>query len=332
MKRIEVLEVLKKVKAGSTHSKVIEGMAYLFFSGKNVSTFNDVISIQYPFKTDFSLFVKADDIFNVLSKSSVDEIELKENKGKLNIKAKGINVNLVSLNDNEVMERLSTISKAIKKIKEWKTLPDNFCNCISLCAFATDKDGDKTISCVRVNGDIAIATDNERVAKAVIDGKVDPMFIKASEINKLSAMNPKKYAISKAWIHFKSADGCVFSIRRVNGDFPDMLSVFEFKGTKVTIPKKALEGTEIASSLVDSISPAIKVTIQKGFMIISVKSESGSSTHKSKLKYSGKTIEFTLNPLFLKEMLAKSTTIDITEGKAKLETENFSLVTSLYGV
>lgn len=332
MKRTEVLEVLKKVKAGSVNSKVIEGMAYLFFSGKNISTFNDSISIQHPFKTDFSLFAKADDLFNILSKSSVEDIELKENKGKLNIKAKGINVNLVSLVDNEITERLETITKAIKKIKKWDTLPDNFCNCISLCSFATDKDGDKTISCVRVYDDIVIATDNERVAKATLDNKVEPMFIKASEISKLTAMKPKKYATSKAWIHFKNDDGCIFSIRKVKGEFPDMLSVFDFKGTKISIPSKVLEGTEIASALVDSVSPSIKVTIQKGHMIISVKSEYGSITHKSKLKYKGKTIEFTINPLFLKEMLSHSTTIDITDGRAKLETDNFAMVTSLYGV
>ena len=69
-----LLDVLKKVKPGIASKDIIESMTYFFFSGEDIITYNDHISIQHPFKTNFSFFVKAKDFFSIVSKISVQEI------------------------------------------------------------------------------------------------------------------------------------------------------------------------------------------------------------------------------------------------------------------
>jgi hypothetical protein len=46
--------------------------------------------------------------------------------------------------------------------------------------------------------------------------------------------------------------------------------------------------------------------------------------------YKDEPIQFVINPEFFKEMLKHSTTLTFSEGKAKLETKNYSILTALY--
>ena len=136
MKRKELLSVLEKVKSGIATKDIVESMTYFMFSGKEVITYNDKISIQHPLKTDFKLFVKANDLYKIVSRLTDDDIILSEKKGKLNIKGRTINANLSTIFDKEVLTRVDNVRKSLKKAK-WKKLPENFCQCINMCSFTT---------------------------------------------------------------------------------------------------------------------------------------------------------------------------------------------------
>lgn len=329
MVREQLLDILKRVKPGVANKDIVESMTYIFFSGTHVVTYNDRISIQHPLKTDFTTFVKSDDLYGVISKAKAQEVDINLKENKLNIKAKGLSVNLATIEDDEFLKRTSLVFKSLKKAK-WKVLPNNFMDCIELCAFAAAQtESEYTLSCVKVEGNQCVASDNQRIAIATLEGKVDEMFLKATEIKNLTSIQPSYYFLSKAWAHFKSEEGCIFSIRRVRGLFPDFTEFAKFKGTTVKLPTSILEGAEIASVFKSEERPTITIEIEKGSIKISIKSESGGCKQKSKLKYDGKPLKFTINPDFLKEMMNHSTTIIVNGDKAKLTTENFTLVTSL---
>lgn len=305
-------------------------MSYFFFSGDSIITYNDKISIQYPFKTDFSLFVNANDLYKIVSKLTADILSIEEKDGKLNIKCKSLNANLATIKDEEINERITNVQKSLVNEK-WKTLPNNFCEGISLCAFTASKqESDQTLTCIHINDVNCIASDNMRISHALLDSPVDPMFIKASEVKNLIVLEPIKYFITKSWLHFKNEEGCIFSIRKVFGKFPDFLKFFKFKGVEISFPKEIIEGMDITSIFADDIQPTVKIIIEKEFCKISVKSESGSAQYRTKIKYSGKPITFSINPEFLKQMMTYSSSIIVKNDKARLETNNFALVTALY--
>lgn len=329
MKRQELLNVLGNVKPGIASKDIVEAMTYFYFSGSSIITYNDKISIQHPFKTDFSLFVKAKDLYGVISKLSASDVSLTKNGDKLNIKAKTMNANLAIIKDEEVIKRIDNVQKSLDGA-EFKPVSDNFCNSISLCSFASStQESEQSLTCVHVDGNDCIASDNMRVAHAIMDEPMDEMFIKATEIKNLNAINPTEYAVTKSWLHFKNEEDCIFSIRKVDAKFPDFLPFFDFEGDSVALPKNIIEGMDITSVFADDTTPTINLNFEKGVCIVSVKSDSGNAKHRSKIDYSGKPINFSINPNFLKEMMVHTSSIIIADDKARLETENFSLITML---
>jgi len=93
MEKIRLLNALEKIKPGISNKGIVESMSYFMFSGKDVITYNDKISIQHPLKTDFSLFVKANDLYKIISKLTAKKVFLTEKKDKLHIKSKSLKAN-----------------------------------------------------------------------------------------------------------------------------------------------------------------------------------------------------------------------------------------------
>ena len=328
--RKKVFDILKMIKPGIASKDLVEGMTYFFLSGKEIVTYNDKISITHPFKTSFSAFVKADFFFNIMAKSTAKVIQIFMKDGKVKVKTKGLNVSLPMIIDDEIVDRIKSIKKSLENVK-WDSLPSNFSESINLCSFAASK-SESTISCIKISEEKCIASDNNRVAVAIMEKKMQSMFIKASEVNNLIGITPIVYAKTSAWLHFKNESGCIFSIRRINGEYPDFLPHFDFEGSKIKLPSDLTEGTDLASIFtVGTEQPAITITIQNNTCILAVASEGGGLTFSTEVQYDGNKIHFTINPDFLLEMMKYSASIEVTKGKAKLKTENFSLLTSLYG-
>jgi DNA polymerase III sliding clamp (beta) subunit (PCNA family) len=331
MNRKELQSILESVKSGIASKDIVESMTYFFFSGKEIVTYNDKISIQHPLSTDFSLFVKANDLMKIVSKSSAEEIIMKEDSGKLKIKIGKAQGTLATITDEEVSTRISNVQKSLSTTK-WKDLPENFIACILLCAFsASESESDQTLTCINIKGHSCSSTDNRRISNAILTSEIEDMLLKASEVNNLKGIAPTQYSVAKSWIHFRNEDNCVFSIRKVSGEFPDVLPHFDFEGSEITLPKDILEGLDITSIFADDSSPSVEILISANICTIRVSSDAGKISHKSKIKYKGEDISFRINPEFLKEMMKHSTTLTVCDTKIKLETENFATVTALFG-
>ena len=144
MDRVQILEVLKRIKPGVASSTVVESLGYFYLDGENINSYNDKIAICHPFKTPFQAFIKADTFFNVLSKSGNPEILMKVENNQLHLKSKNMgntgnfSVSLPLIKDEMVAERIKSIDTSIKGCK-WFKLPDNFANCISLSSMFASK-------------------------------------------------------------------------------------------------------------------------------------------------------------------------------------------------
>lgn len=330
MKTTELLKVLENTKAGIDTKSETEIMSYYYFSKNNVITHNDKISVRYPFKTDFNMFVKATDLYNIISKIKTSEVSLTKKENKLNISSKSAKINLTVIEDDEATSMIENVSKSIKEAN-WKKLPENFKESIKLCATTTSiHDSDGTLSYIYLDGVDCISSDNTRISHSILDSQIDQMFIKAKEVNSLINSNPIEYSIGDSWIHFKNEDNGVFSIRVITGEYPDYLQFFDFDGDEITLSKDVLTGIDLASVLTDIATPIINIKIEKGFCILSVKSDNGKILHRSKVNYKGNPINFMINPNFLKEMINHSTSLIVGSDKAKLKTDKFSLLTLFF--
>jgi len=330
MKRKDLLTILDKIKSGTSNNRD-EVTSNFLFTGKEISSYDDQIAIQHPLKTDFSLFVNANNLYKIVTKLKTEQINLSKKNEKLNIKNKTSNLNLSIIQDTELTNKMNSIEQSMKN-KKWKALPTNFINNILLCyPLASKQESDQTLTYVFIENQDCIASDNSRIAFTMMDESMPNMFIKASKVPYLIKINPVKYAIGKSWIHFKNTDNCIFSMRKIEGVYPDFLQFKEFDGTKIKLSKKILEGVDLSLIVADVLDPLIIVKIANNICYIVTESELGKVQYKSKIEYSGKEISFTINPEFLKEMMSHSSSIIISKERAKLKTDtDFALVTSLY--
>lgn len=331
LNRKNLIEILNKVKPGLAQKDIVESMTQFYFTGSEVITYNDRISISYPLVTSFSAFVKATILYNILSKLSDELVFMKLEKDKLNLKSEKSNIHIPILMDSEIVERIKNINNSKKEITKWKSVPENFIECLKLCSFVVSKsDAELVISCVSIQNGKCVATDKKRLAYSNLKEKMDNMFIKGTEIKNLVQISPESYAETSGWIHFKNKEGCVFSFRKVQGEFPSWGHLFEMTGTEIQMPLGILEGIDLAAVLADSDESAIRIKFVNNLCSVHVSTEAGKIDYESPVTYSEEELSFLINPTFLKEMMRFSTTIICSDEKALIKTENFAMITSLY--
>jgi hypothetical protein len=329
VKKSALLLALSSIKPGITTKGQSDGMSYFFFTGDRVISFNNSISISYPIVTGFSGFIKADALYNVVTKAKNETFTFSRADNKLQMKAGKVELDFMSKTDNNVSSRVSVVSESFKS-SEKKPLPDNFIECVSLCSHIASNEEDKqTLTCIHIDGNEITSTDNKRIAIASMSSPMDKMLLKAKEMKALIAIKPLYYHPTKSWIHFSNDQGCVFSILDVKGEYPNMRQFMEFDGVCVSLPESILEGIDIASIFTDSIDPMITISIANGVCKIYKKSDMGNVNFEDSIDYSGEDISFYINHAMLQEMMIHSTKLIIDGTKARLVNENFSMVTAL---
>ena len=77
MKRIELLDALRKVMPGIGEKNILlEGADSFMFDGGWLKTYNDSISVSYPFNSGIKCLVKAQELFKLLNLLETDEVKI----------------------------------------------------------------------------------------------------------------------------------------------------------------------------------------------------------------------------------------------------------------
>jgi len=326
-------DVLSTVKIGLSKSKSLESMLYFQFTGENIMAYNNEILITYKFETDFECFVHADNLMKTVSKIKGDLIDISMEETDFIIKAKDVKLKLKTITDEEIPLRTKEIAKSIETCK-WYSIPENFFDSAKLCQFAASKkESDNTLACLSIKDTIMIASDNNRVAKAILAKKMKTMLLQSRHIPTIISLDLSTYDVTKSWIHFKEEnDAYVLSVRRTSGNYPDFSSVVDkLNGESVELEKGMLDGLDMSEVFTDEFTSSVTITIKKNICLIQAKSDSGSMQYRTKTEYDGADFSFSVSPSFLKEMLRHSSTLRHDEKRISITNGDFTIVTALFG-
>ena len=159
IKKEELLDVLYTVKPGLAKKAIIEQATHFIFTGDDVCTFNDQISISCPIETDFKCSVPADKFYEVINKIDSDEITIIQKDNELTINGKKVKSGLAISTDDEVIKMLDEMD--FPDDKDWKKLPKDFSDGISLCSFSVSNDiSHPYLSNILVSGKNIISSDD----------------------------------------------------------------------------------------------------------------------------------------------------------------------------
>jgi DNA polymerase III sliding clamp (beta) subunit (PCNA family) len=332
----ELLVTFAKARAGLAKKDIVDAGKSFLLTGEEIITFNDYISVQVPFKTDFSCAVIADEFFKVISKIKKETLDLSYNK----------DTNEVVINAGKIKASLICSGAEVGKITEsvkapadakFLSLPADFMDAIALTISAASTDMTKPIlTCLSVDSEGIASSDNLRISKYVFkEAKMKKSFLlpASAAIELLSYKTMKKYFISESWVFFKDDAGIVFSAKILSGEYPDVSPFFDIKGTAIDLPEKLIESIETASILADgdfTFDKKIEISYKnKKVMCKGVTSDVGwvSSTITCETK---EELSFQINPFFFKEMLKHSMKAQVSDNGLLFTSANFKHIVSLF--
>ena len=321
----ELMKALKAVKPGISPKEIIQQATHVMFMGNCIATFNDAISVLYPFKTDFKCSVNGDEFYKVLEGIKESEVEITFEKDQIKINSKKTKAGFSTLvGENEKVEpTVEKIMKITGAPKFFRSLPKDFVKGISLCMFSASKDMTSGVnSCVAVKDDKVYSTDRLRLSRFTLSNKVkDEMLIPARDTFDLVKYDVTKYGMSEGWIHFQTDDGVIFNCRTMKGEYPfsRIDSFFHEKlKNEIKVPNELKEvminATVLAAGEID-INKMVEVVIEKGKITCKSEKERGWMTKQIDCSYKGNTVSFVVNPIFMSQVLESATTISVVQGK-----------------
>jgi len=315
--KTDLIKALEKVNSGLSNKELIEYTNCYYFTGNEIITFNDEIYVKFPFKTDFSGMVNADKFFSLISKISPDTkglINIDIEDGELIVKS-GRTKSGFSFNTEDILP-LDEINDSINNISEWKRVPSNFTDGIRLASFCTSKDiSSPILTCLNINNKSVLSTDRYRAFEYKLKRPMDSFLLNANCVSFLSKLELIKYSVQEAWTHFKTSDELGISIRTYeNDDYPSLDSFFKHSGDIFEFPEKldkVIDKAIVFCEGITEVERKINIKIDKSKLTISSKSEIGWFKEIVKCNTYPDTVEFTLNPLFLKDILSKTNQCEI---------------------
>lgn len=326
----ELITALEAVRPGlATKEMVEQSTSFCFIKGR-IITFNDNISVSYPFP-DLQIkgVVDADKMYNLIKKLKTEEISIEESDNELLFKAGRVRAGL------RIQSEIVLPIEEIGRIKKWKPLPDDFLNGIKHCMGATSRNmSEAKFVCVFVDGQRMSATDRFRIAvyKTIKETDVTPFLIPADTCAKLIHMNPQQIAEGEGWIHFKGQNEEVISCRIFDEKFPDVLPHTKFKGSKILFPKSILDILDKAgvfSKRDYQLDECIIVRLQPKKIEISSESETGWFRETARVDYQGEEIEFKVTPYLLRDILTETNEGLFGENRILFKGENWKYLTML---
>jgi len=293
--RTELIQALEAVKVGlSTGGSSEISHTFIFMDGF-VFTYNDEISVRFPFSIGVEGAVDGKLFLSFLHKLKGDIISIDKNEtgSEITVKQKR------SKSGFTVQQDVDTPLSNITYTKKWISLEDtDFTKALQFTKHIPTADmSTPALTCIYLSGGKIQASDRYRVVEYVFDAenktKIKNTLIPQQALGAVIAMNPTGIQISGNWVHFKNKKGSVLSCRTYDADFPNVSSFIGLTGDSITLPAGLLDILE-KTALFGEVDNIITITIQKKILLIESKDVNGWYKEKIKINYQGPEITFSI--------------------------------------
>lgn len=322
--------ILSAVQPGLSSREIIEQSTCFIFNKGQVLTYNDEIAVSHPIDLELEGAVQAKELMKLLEKMKDEEIEIETTESEMIVWGMNSETGIKL----ETKTNVDAIVEVLGKMKGWKDIHEKFWDNVSFCLFSTGRDVTKPLlTCVSCTEKHIMSTDEIRITVCDLDKSgVANLNIPASAMHTLLSYHPTEIALSKGWAHFKNESGAIFSCRTMEGDYPNekILSIIDnIKGDEVSLPTDLVDALEragiFATSSDQKVASAHRVQIEINNNKLTVRGEGQKGRHKevSRLRYKGPSLEFEINPDFLRDILKHATNMIVGDRALRFEGENF---------
>jgi len=329
--RIDLLNNLTLVKSGLSAREFIEQSSCFVFEDGWVMTFNDEIACRKRIEgLNITGAVQAAAFMDIIAKLTDDELEIVDGgKGELVFQGKRKRFGLV------MEEKVFLPISRVEKPEKWRPIPPEFTQAIGLVSHCVSTDQSRfVLTCIHIHPDFVEACDNHQLMRCKVEtGVKESILVRGTSLEPLLQLGMEKMAETDSWLHFKNAEGLIYSCRRYIEDYPMLDQLFRVKGNTITLPKgKGLvDATDRAAvfALEKVGSALLTVQLKPGMIQIAGQGLSGWYKERRALAYTGPELEFLIAPHLLRHISDKYEEAVVSETKMKAKGGAWQYITVL---
>lgn len=205
--------VLPGVAGSDSSESMIEGSDTFVFDGDWIRSFNNNISVSFPFRTGHQFSVRGKEFYKILSKLKGGISTFRVNENSLLLSGGKTVVEMALLADKNVRDYLEGLE--LEKV-EWFPIPNDFMEALTLCGLSVSRSS-SLLSAVGFEGPDVLSSDNFRCSWYTMKQAMpfaEPVIIPLASIRELLKRSDlKEVGLSYGWAHFRDSNGAVFSVR-----------------------------------------------------------------------------------------------------------------------
>lgn len=304
LNRKQLIAELESVAPGLSTREYIEQSTCFIFKDKKVYTYNDEITCSHPCCLDMPCVVPAEKLFSLLKdKLRIEEIDITKEDGNLVIRGKGGRVVQIPI---ESKIRLPIDS--IQQPKNWVRLPKEFDTAVQRLENCVGKDEARFhLTCIHIHPEWIESTNNQIIGRyKVKSGLKKSVLVRQKALDAIKEFNVTHFGLTKTWLHFKNADGLLFSCRTYIEKYPELSEFLEIQGEEVVLPKEMAQVINEAVLFADTSAesdPHILIDLCPGKLVIKSQCIGGSYLKPHKVKYDGKPMRFIIDAGTLRRII-----------------------------
>lgn len=310
VKRTELLKALKQCLPGIENgNSVLDGADLFVFNKGYVYSYNDVISVSVPVKSEGLLeedivgAVRAEEFYGIINKFNGDLIEFIVENDKWILKSGKAKAEL-TLMSGDFSERFENIAPDRKK---WLDISLEFTQGLGVCKMSNNK---SAISGLYITKDDIVSSDGFQVNQFKYKAGIDfnNFWISDDSVNELLKVGVlSQLQLKGTWAHFKTADNTTFSVKTLQAEkwpYEKIITVLEkHKKIKTSIsaifPKELFDAIDRASSFYLDISDSKAVRLSISPKRILVSAERIAGKYDEKVAWSENPPSFTALELYV---------------------------------
>lgn len=325
--KITLEKALETVKPGLSNKEIIEQSTYFIFSNQRVFTYNDEISISYPFDGfgEFQGAVRSKEIYDLLKKFKKEEVSVEITDSEIVFTSGKTKAGILYQSEIKLPSDCLDLEG-----KKWKKVSDDFIEGMKFCINCCSNDASRPVlTCLHLTSDFIESSDSYRIYQFNI-GKNPTLNvllpkIPAQEVIKTDFTH---ICVENDWVYFKKDQLWLMS-RILTENYPDTSPLFINEGEKITFPKSISEGLErlqVFAKRDIKMDEIISVEIVQKQLTLRAESDFGWIEEKSNIQFKGEDCKFNIDPNFLAQAIQNQTNCIIKEPKIQFETEKYKIL------
>jgi len=332
--REEFLSQLESVTPGLSARDIQEQSSCFVFKNKNIYTFNDEIACTQKSLLWIEGAVPSQPLLSILRKLREDELEIALGEGtkSMVLLVKGKHRKAAIRMEQEILLPI----KAIEKPREWKSLPADFANAISIVqTCAGSNEHEFALTCIHIDSKWIEACDRFQVARYKTKTDVSKsVLIRKDSLRHIVSLDMTEFSETRHWIHFRNSTGLTFSCRHFIEDYPteDVKETLKMmKGEPLKLPRGLREAVEKAEvfSTDNAEGSNVSVMLRPGKFKITGEGALGWFTETKRSKYRGEPLQFIIPTRLLAELVKRYSKCEVTSTRLKVVGEKFVYITVL---